>query len=304
MSGLRGHAWTLWPFLRDVLRPPPAPPGVPFAATVIDPSVGELWLRGTLRDPGADDVVVLVHGLGGCAESGYVRRAARIADELGVATLRVSLRGADRSGDDFYHAGLTGDLEAILASPALERFSRRFALGFSLGGHVALRLGALGSEHLDGVVSVCAPLDLEASCRFIDSRRASPYRHHILRGLREMLRAVAAHREIPVPLERLRAIRTMRRWDSEIVAPRFGFVSAEDYYAQMSVAPLLGAMKTPALVLAARGDPMVAAATLVPYLETAAASIEVRWLERGGHVGFPAVLAVERDAIRWLIAQR
>ena len=49
---------------------------------------------------------------------------------------------ADGRGEDFYHAGLTVDLEAAIASPELARYQRILILGYSLGGHVVLRYAA------------------------------------------------------------------------------------------------------------------------------------------------------------------
>ena len=53
--------------------------------------------------------------------------------------MRFNMRGADRSGEDVYHAGTTEDLRAMLRSPALARFRRIHVIGFSLGGHILIR---------------------------------------------------------------------------------------------------------------------------------------------------------------------
>ena len=53
-----------------------------------------------------------------------VVQAARAAERAGFACLRLAKSGADRDGEDFYHAGLREDVEAAVASDALRRFSR------------------------------------------------------------------------------------------------------------------------------------------------------------------------------------
>ena len=53
---------------------------------------------------------MIVHGLGGSATSYYARKAALAAAHAELDSLRLNLRGADRGGADYYHAGLTEDL--------------------------------------------------------------------------------------------------------------------------------------------------------------------------------------------------
>src|SRR5205807_7924241 len=95
-------------------------------------------------------VVALVHGLGGSAESDYVRASAYGLLAAGFVVARVDLRGAGRSGDTsagLYHAGRTDDLRAVLRRLAGEAATVA-PVGFSLGGDLTLEL--LG-EPLDGI---------------------------------------------------------------------------------------------------------------------------------------------------------
>ena len=144
-GGAAGHLWTVGALLGRGLRPATAPPGLPFVATVDDPVTGPQPVSGRLcRPPGARRLVVLVHGLGGSAESSYMSLLASLGHELGHATLRLSLRGADGSGPDLYHGGLTADLHAALADPATSVFDEFVLAGLSLGGHMALRYANYG----------------------------------------------------------------------------------------------------------------------------------------------------------------
>jgi predicted alpha/beta-fold hydrolase len=231
--------------------------------------------------------LVLVHGLGGSADSGYIRRAARRAQDVGFDTLRLHLRGADRRGDDFYHAGLVEDLHGVATSPTLAEYDRVSWLGFSLGGHVVLRATALGLLGARSVATICAPLDLAAGCRFIDRPRAWPYRRYLLGGLKEMYRAVSTRRPLPLELREAMKISTIREWDDRIVAPRHGFADAEDYYRKMSVGPLLAEIRKPTRIVVARHDPMVELRGVSRYLSAVSKTVSVQLCERGGHVGFP-----------------
>src|SRR3712207_3535034 len=134
-----GHLWTIAPRVRHGFRPLRPPESRPWRTALSDPVAGTVPVTGRLREvPGSDELLVIIHGLGGCTDSHYMLGAAAAAEAAGISSLRVNLRGCDRGGDDFYHAGLTADLHAALASEDLRRYGRIYVLGYSLGGHVAL----------------------------------------------------------------------------------------------------------------------------------------------------------------------
>jgi predicted alpha/beta-fold hydrolase len=271
---------------------------------VSDPVTGPIGLSGVIDHvDGADAIAVVLHGLGGTAERSYCAWAASAARAAGMSALRLNLRGADGSGQDFYHVGLVEDLEAALAHPEVARYPRRYALGFSLGGHIALRHVARAGKGagLRAVAAVCPPIDLDGCATHIDHPRSWIYRQHLLNGLKRMYAGIAARRSVAAArLREVRAIKTIRRWDDVVVAPRYGFADAADYYRQVGVGPLLGGVEVPSLVVASEWDPMVPARTVRPWLEAASGAVEVRWLARAGHVGFPSDVVVMSEVIEWL----
>jgi predicted alpha/beta-fold hydrolase len=109
-------------------------------------------------------------------------------------------------------------------------------------------------------------------------------------------------------LAEARAIDRLRVWDDRIVAPRFGYRSAEHYYAEASVAPRLARLSRPALLVGATFDPMVPAEVVRPALVGGPPLLDVRWIREGGHVGFPSSLdlglggetGLEPQALCWL----
>lgn len=289
------HLWTIAPRLGHALRPSRAPGARPWETVVEDSKIGPVRLTGRLREhPGSDELLVLVHGLGGCTDSHYMIRGAMAAEAAGLSCLRLNLRGADRLGEDYYHAGLTADLHAALASADLERYRRIRVLGYSLGGYVVLRLATEpGDPRLAAVAAVCSPVDLTLSAGEIDAPGLTLYRRYLLRSLMAIYRsvaerAVAARRpaaSLPFPVERLGEIRLIREWDDKVVAPRHGFAGAADYYRRASVAPRLPDLRVPALLLNSDCDPMVPARGVRPALENASRLLRVAWV-RAGHVAF------------------
>jgi predicted alpha/beta-fold hydrolase len=309
-----GHFWTVGPHVIDAVRGLQAPRDEPWDTLVDDAAMGPVRLTGWLRDRGSSDTLVLIiHGLGGSVDSRYVVRSAKAAHDAGLAYLRLNLRGADGSGEDIYHAGLTDDLRAALASPALARFERIYVIGFSMGGHITLRWAVEPGRdpRVKALACVCAPLDLAFGVRVIQRPLGRPYQWHVLRGLKAGSWAAAVRGRLPAAIEEVMAVRTFLEWDAAVVTRRFGFASPAEYYERTSAGPTLASIDLPTLFVAAEDDPMVTADQLRPWLDRASGAVDVRWTARGGHVGFPsdvdlgfgAQRPLEPQMVRWLLSQ-
>lgn len=291
--------------------------------TLDDPAVGAVEVEGRYRphqrgdkrgDKSSDTLVILVHGLGGHADSAYMVDAALAVEAAGHSCLRLCLRGAAGSGEDFYHAGLTDDLLAALDHPDFAHYDNLVAVGFSLGGHVALRTAVEGAnDRLRAVAAICPPLDLAAGQAWLDAPARKIYREYILRELRAMYAEVALRGRAPTPMQRIEQVRTLREWDALTVVPRFGFDDVDDYYGSMSVGPRLADLSVPTLLVVSRHDPMIPAGSIEPMVAPALASSELAelqmcWADNGGHVFFPPAVdlglgrpqAVVPQALDWL----
>lgn len=277
-----------------------------------DPTLGLVPLTGAYHPPprSSDTVVVVVHGVGGDVDSHYCQLAALAAVGAGFGCLRLNMRGADLSGADLYHAGLTDDIDAAVRS--LRDFDRVALIGYSLGGHLALRYALTDHDpRLRALAAICAPLDLTRASRDIDGLGRLPYRRYVMESLKAMARALHARGRLPAALERITTIRRFRQWDDLVVAPRFGFDDAEDYYTRTSVGRQLHRLALPSLFVGAPHDPMVLPRACRPSLKRASPALEVRWLAAGGHVGFPPGVTLglpgprglEPQVVRWLASR-
>ena len=288
---------------------------------------GRVEVSGRLtRNGDGGTLVVLVHGLGGSADSPYLCHAAAVAGGLGLDTLRLNLRGADPRAGDFYHGGLTAELHAVAADRAFAGYDRIVILGYSMGGHLTLRYAAEVAEpRVTAVAAVCAPLHLRTVAEEFDRPSRSLYRTWVLRHLRRCFAEMeAAGARLPHPYEAVRRARTFREWDALTVVPRFGFADPDDYYDRASAAAALGRLRVPALLVASEIDPVIPRRAIEPHLPAHAeigrmpedltraprgaaaagrpASFTLLWYPAAGHVGFPGRLALERRLLGWLAA--
>jgi hypothetical protein len=100
-------------------------------------------------------------------------------------------------------------------------------------------------------------------------------------------------------------------FDSLVVAPRYGFHDAADYYRQVSVGPSLPSLQVPSLVVAAAEDPMVPAQSLHDVCDTPTENLRVVWGSPAGHLAFPRPLRIvggvggdlESQVLAWLQRQ-
>lgn len=306
---MRRHVQTVAPYAWHVLFPARPPASTPWQTTLIDPALGPLVLTGELRTtPAARDLYLLVHGLGGATDSLYCRRGAAAVAAIGQASLSLSLRGADRLGEDFYNIALVDDLHAAVASPELAHFERIFVIGYSMGGYVTMHFARDPKDaRVQGCAAICTPIDLKEAQLAIDSPRAWVYRRHVLGGLIGIYEAVARRRPVPTLASLVRKVRTMHEWDRLTIAPRYGYDGPEHYYSALSIAPHLGDLEVPTLHVASRRDPIVPPRTIENALARAAAPYELRWVDDGGHVnftrrfdlGFAGELGLERQLFAW-----
>lgn len=262
------------------------------------------------QTPSTKPLVLLLHGLGGGAESFYVRNSAAAFLAAGFPTLRLYLRGAGPTRPlcrQHYHAGRSGDIETALAAlPPVLSAHGVVLMGFSLGGNMLLKfLGERGEATgpVIGGVAVSVPIDLAACCRAILKPRNTLYQRYILN---RMKRDTLPAPDLP---PRFRAAaesaRNVYEFDDTFVGPINGWSGAAAYYAINSSTGYLTGIAQPTVVIHAEDDPWIpidcyraVAWEKLPYLRLMLA-------KGGGHVGFhDRRLGLWHDACALAFAER
>jgi predicted alpha/beta-fold hydrolase len=253
--------------------------------------------------------VVIVHGLEGSGEAGYVRGLSAAVLRAGFAPHRFHMRtcgGTEQLCRTLYHAGLTSDLESVLRRLRAEGSAPLYLVGFSLGGNVVLKLaGELELEAPNLICAVCAispPLDLAACVRRMGQRENRIYERRFAMRMRKRLAATGRYG--PAELAGLRSVFDI---DDRITAPSFGFGDAATYYRTQSAAAYLNRIRVPTLIIHAKDDPLVpiescqsASACGNPYIE--------HWVTaHGGHLGFlgrkPHRFWLDEAIMEWVLCR-
>lgn len=237
--------------------------------------------------------LVLFHGLEGSSKSHYARAIARHFADLGWRVLVPHFRGC--SGEPnllprAYHSGDSDECDWILRRVhATWPQAPLYAAGISLGGNVLAKW--LGEREADAsfvkaAASIGAPLDLVAGGIALGRGFNLVYTRMFLATLRAKAIAKAARfPELASCVAAVRASRTLHDFDDVFTAPLHGFRDADDYWTRASGKPWLRGVRVPHLVLNARNDPFVPAASL-PTKHDVSSEVVLEQPATGGHIGF------------------
>lgn len=239
-------------------------------------------------------VLVIVHGLEGSSESNYVRGIAEKAYHRGFHVARLNQRncgGTEALTPTLYNSGMSADYHAVFYELSNgDGFENIFFAGYSMGGNLVTKMaGEFASaipKALRGVCAVCPALDLAACADALERWDNYSYQRHFVSGL--MSRYERKQRLFPhlYSTNGLPRIRTVRQFDNFIIAPRFGYRDAQDYYEKASAKRVASRIRVPFLLITAQDDPFV------PYASFLAAKINenpaIRFVapRHGGHCGF------------------
>jgi len=284
-----GHAQTIWPSFMRL-------PAVATRRERVEISDGDFWDFDWLATP-ADahaPLVVLFHGLEGNAASPYARALFAHLAALRWRGVVPHFRGCGGEPNRLpraYHSGDHAEIAAMMTSiqARVAAGSVVFVAGVSLGGSALLNwLGRRGSDAgsiVHAAAAVSAPLDLSAAGYAIGRGANRLYTHVFLTTLKPKALAMAVRFPGLLDAKRVRGVRTMWEFDDAVTAPLHGFAGADDYWTRASSKGWLAKIAVRTLVLNARNDPFIPAASLAHPGEVSAA-VTLEQPRDGGHGGF------------------
>ncbi len=237
-------------------------------------------------------IVLILHGLEGSSDSGYVGGLLQAVAQRGWRGVVLHFRGC--SGEPnrqaaSYNAGHTRDLDYV--SRLLRRrepLTPIACVGYSLGGNALLKwLGETGTDApIQAAVAVSVPFRLELAVQRLDRGISRLYQTYLLRQLRRHYRRkIQLQHQLPLPFSKLIKLRNFHEFDNFVTAPLHGYADAVDYYRRASCRPYLKQIRVNTLILHALDDPFMVPAG-VPQAAELADSITLELSPGGGHVGF------------------
>src|SRR5277367_3725616 len=262
-----------------------------------EPGTQVLGVCHSQQNPREHPTLVVLHGLEGSCESGYMRGTGEKAWLAGFNVVRLNQRncgGTEKLSPTLYHSGLSCDIRAVVSELAeRDGLPEIFAAGYSMGGNLVLKMaGEMGGSppaELRGVVAIAPALDLAACADALSKPRNFIYEHHFVTRLKRHMRHKASLFTELYPLQAVPGfprIRSVREFDDVITARYCGFADASDYYARSSASRVVAEIRVPTLIIAAKDDPFV---PFEPFQDPTI--LGNRWItlmapEHGGHCAF------------------
>ena len=288
-----GHLQTLagFFFLRSVKLPAPEERFVEVA-----PGVKILCHCHWQSDRGGANTLIIVHGLEGSSDSGYMVGVTDKALAAGMNVVRVNQRncgGTDHLAPTLYNSSLSGDVVAVARNVVERDKVSRFVLaGFSMGGNLVLKAaGEWGREappEFRAIAAVCPAMDLAVSADALHEPANRVYEEYFMLKLRQRFRAKAKLFPEHFDARRLRGVKSLREFDDKITAYYCGFTGADDYYARASASNTVDRIAVPGLILHAATDPFVKLTPETRHRIALNPNLTVIEAPDGGHCSFLA----------------
>ncbi len=240
--------------------------------------------------------LVIVHGLEGSSESGYVIGTGSKAWCAGMNVVRMNMRNCGNTealGPTLYNSSMSDDVGAVAKALILGEGLQKVALaGFSMGGNLVLKLLGEWAENAPPAVvagiGVSPSMDLAPSADALHHRANRIYELKFMWGLRRRMQRKAALYPGVYDLRYLRGLRSLRDFDDQITARYCGFLDSEDYYTRASASNVVDRIAVPTLILHAEDDPFIRILPVTRAKLRQNPNITYFETEHGGHCAFLA----------------
>ncbi len=249
-------------------------------------------------------VVLLGHGMGGCSESGYMRRISAKLFHEGFGVFMMNHRGSGPGiglCDRLWNGGSSDDF-ARMVQFIVDLYPDRklLLMGFSLTGNILLKYlgeGRVIPSNVHSALAVNPPIDLKVASRQIsEGPWSGTFNKYYLNLMNRQVEAMVechpdAFRPTTVPS-------TIWEFDVAYTAPAFGYPHVEAYYEECSAKQFLEHTPVPTTILCSQDDPFIPPETF----QNARMNQRIDFInpEFGGHMGY---ISRSRNALgdrRWM----
>jgi len=249
-------------------------------------------------------MILLAHGMGGCSESGYMKRIARKLWKRGLKVFMMNHRGSGPGmglSQRLWNGGVSDDLGKVIEYMS-ELYPNRLidVVGFSLSGNILLKyLGEKRSEPLRirKAFAVSPPVDLKMSSHIISKGRGGAvFNRYYMKQIHLQGKALAEcfpDARLPSGNEK-----TILEFDEAYTAPAAEYKDVDDYYSKCSAKRFLDNIIIPTTILCSEDDPFIQRDIFKSVRMSNA--IELHTPERGGHMGYLSNKTTPWGDHRWM----
>jgi uncharacterized protein len=237
------------------------------------------------------DLVVLLHGWEGSADSLYVLSLGAVLFERGCDVFRLNFRDHGDShhlNRELFHSCRIAEVVGAIGRLAQLAPNQRLALaGFSLGGNFALRVAArapAAGHPVERVVAVCPVLDPAHTLDVLENGWWVYRRYFVFKWKRSLERKQACFPDT-YDFSDILAMDSLTEMTDYLVRRHSDFADLAAYLAGYAiVGDALARLAVPSFVISAADDPIIPARDL-ERLATGP-SLSVTAVPLGGHCGF------------------
>ena len=249
-------------------------------------------------------IIVLAHGMGGCSESGYMKRISTKLWMRGYGVFLINHRGSGPGmglSSRLWNGGASDDL-AKMIDFVIQRNPGKFLvpIGFSLSGNILLKYlgeGQIIPSKILGALAVNPPVDLRISSAIISRKwSCAVFNQYYMKLIRNQ--AIAITKQFPDALSPLKNLKTIWDFDVSYTAPSGGFKDVDDYYDSCSSMHYLKGIEISTSILCAEDDPFVPC-KIFDQVEMSE-RVTLHKLKKGGHMGYIARHVTPHGDRRWM----
>lgn len=249
-------------------------------------------------------IVLLAHGMGGCSESGYMKRIAYKLAGQGFGVFMMNHRGSGPGmgmSDTLWNGGCSDDLEQVIEF-IIKRYPDRrlLVVGFSLSGNILLKYLGEGRNipsQISGAFAANPPVDLKVASQCIShGKMAAIFNWYYMDKINNQAEALVEC--FPDAFHPPLDLNTIYKFDAAYTALAAGYKDVEEYYQKCSSGQFLEFIKVPTTILCAEDDPFIPARVF----QNTRMSLSIFYYSapKGGHLGYISRRNTPLGDRRWM----